>query len=219
MTSAPWLRVKNIRIEGDAAETTKTEINKLLGQNILWLSVTRPESAITQHQPSIKQIQILRGIPDTLRVKLIERQPSLIWQIGEIWYTVDPNGFVFREEQIGKREDGTLEYPGTDLPVVVDTKRLPVAIGQTIIRPQFIQFVRELKRRLPSEINAELVRAEINETTFNITAVTNTGWNILFDTTRTLDSQMRTLTRVLESKRPDVHQYIDVRVRGWVYIK
>lgn len=218
-TLAPWLKVQDIRIEGEATEETKAEIEKLRGQNILWLSVTNPESAIVKHQPSIKEIQILRGIPDTLRVKLIEREPAVVWQLGETWYTVDPTGFVFRELQIPKREDGSLDYPGTDLPVVIDTRSVPLKVTDTIVRPQFINFMTALKKRLPEEANLRLIRAEVGETTFNVTAVTDANWNIIFDTTRTLDAQMSTLVKVLESKRAEIREYVDVRVRGWVYYK
>ena len=211
--------MKHIQIEGNPTEESKKEIEKLRGQNILWLSVTRPESEIKQKQPNIKELQILRGIPDTLRVKLVERQPTLIWQVGETWFTLDPYGFIFRKEIIQKNSDNTLVYPGTDLPVVVDTTGLAVGVGQTIIRPEFITFIHGLKDRLPKEFGLKLVRAEVTETTFNVTAVTDAGWNILFDTTRPLDNQLRTLSGVLASKRGEIHQYIDVRVRGWVYYK
>jgi hypothetical protein len=216
-TSAPWLAVRDIRIEGEATDETKAEIEKLRGQNILWLSVTRPEAAIKEHQPAIEEIQILRGIPDTLRVKLIERQPAMMWQAGETWYTVDPSGFVYREQVIPKKEDGSLDFPGTDLPVVVDTRSVPVKITDVIVR--LITFVTELKNRLPKEVNLRYVRAEVGETTFNVTIVTDAGWNVLFDTTRSLDVQLKTLAKVLESKRGDVKEYVDVRVRGWVYYK
>lgn len=218
-TQAPWLKVRDIRIEGNPTEETKVEIEKLRGQNILWLSVTRPEEAIVSQQPSIKEIQILRGIPDTLRVKLIEREPALIWQLGDVWYTVDPTGFVYKEQQIGKKPDGSPDYPGTDLPVIVDTKSVPVKITDTIVRPQFIGFIQNLQERLPKELNLNVVRGEVGETTFNVMVVTDAGWNVLFDTTRTLDAQLKTLTKVLASKRGDIKQYVDIRVRGWVYYK
>lgn len=218
-TDAPWLAVKNIKVEGEATEETKAEIAKLKGQNILWLSVTKPESAITRNQPSIRTIQILRGIPDTLRVKLIERQPALIWQVGETWYTLDSSGFVFRESQITKKDDGTLDYPGTDLPVIVDTKSLPVKIGSTVARTQFVTFVGKVKDHLAENGGLKYVRGEIEETTFSITVITDKGWKVLFDTTRPVDVQLRTLAKTLESKQSEIHEYIDVRVRGWVYYK
>ncbi len=218
-TSAPWLKVRYINIDGQPTEQTKAEIQKLRGQNILWLSFTRPERVITHNQPVIKEIEILRGIPDTLRVKLIERQAAMIWQSNDHWYTLDPSGFVFREQQLNKKSDGSFDYPGTDLPVVVDTKNLPVSIGQSPARPTFINFIRSLKERLPKEFNLRMVRTEISETTFSITVITDAGWNILFDTTRTLDAQLHTLAKVLEAKRPDIHEYVDIRVRGWVYYK
>lgn len=192
---------------------------KMSGQNILWLSVTRPEEAILATQPSIKEIEILRGIPDTLRVKLIERQPAMIWQVGDIWYTVDETGFIFKEQQISKKPDGSLDYPDTDLPVVVDTKNIPTKITTTIVRPQFITFVRDLKERLPKDYNVQLVRVEVGETTFSVKAITSAGWGILFDTTRRLDAQLSTLAKVLAVNRDAIKEYVDVRVRGWVYYK
>lgn len=218
-TKAPWLMVRDIKIEGEATEETKAQIESLRGDNILWLSVTRPETEILKKQPNIKEIQILRGIPDTLRVKLIERQPSLIWQTNDRWYTLDPYGFVFKEQTLNRKPDGSLELPTTELPVIVDTKNLPTSLGQSVVRPQFVTFLRDLRDRMPKELNLTFVRGEIGETSYSVTVVTNVGWNILIDTTRSLDAQMRTLTKVLETKRNDIRNYLDVRVRGWVYYK
>lgn len=218
-TSAPWLQVKHIYVEGEATQDVTAEIEKLRGQNILWLSVTHPDQAIRKKQPSIKQIQILRGIPDTLRVKLIERDPAAVWQTGDKRYTMDANGFAFRVEELQRAENGDLIVKETDLPVIVDNKNLPVALGQNVASGQYIAFIREVKNRLPQEYNLRFVRVEIDETMYNVRIVTDAGWSIHMDTTRQLDPQMRTLSRMLETKRDLIKEYVDVRVRGWVYIK
>lgn len=222
-TRASWLKVKSISIEGEATADVKQEIEKLRGQNILWLSVTHPDEVIRRQQPGIKQIQILRGIPDTLKIKLIERDPAVLWQSGDSLYTLDPYGFVFKSLVLSRNEAGELIFPGEpiyrELPLIVDMQNLPVKIGQTLVRPAHIIFIQELKNRLPKEFNLKFERVQINETIYNISVVTDAGWSIHFDTTRQLDPQLRTLTKVLESKRQDVKEYVDVRVRGWVYIK
>lgn len=218
-TLAPWLQVKDIRIEGDVAEASKAEIEKLRGQNILWLSVTKPEEVIKSREPNIEEIQILRGLPDTLRVRLIEREPAIAWQTGDSWFIADQSGFVFNEQSLTRKPDGQFDLPSTNLPVVLDTKGLQTSVGQIVVRPQFIDFVRGLYERLPKEVNVRFIRAEVPETTFNVTVVTDVGWNILFDTNRPIDVQLRTLIKVLESKRGEIHEYVDVRVRGWVYYK
>lgn len=218
-TRAPWLMVKDIKIDGEPTSETLSEIEKLRGRNILWLSVTRPEEVILKKQPNLSQIQILRGIPDTLKVKLIERQPALIWQVRDWWYTLDSTGFIFKSTQLTRRSDGSIELPSTDLPIVVDTKELPVEIGKTVVLPRFINFMSDLRARLPKESNLDFVRAELGETSYSATVVTSAGWQILFDTTRSLDAQLRTVNRVLETKRSEIKDYLDVRVRGWVYYK
>lgn len=218
-TGSSYFKVKDIKIEGQATPEVKQAIEALRGRNILWLSVTHPDRVIRQKQPSLKQIQILRGIPDTLRVKLIEREPALIWQTGDSWYTVDATGFVFAKSPLNKKEDGSFDLPATDLPVLVDKSNLPVRMASYIIRPSFIVFVNDLRRRLPEEYNLKLVRLEISETIYSLSAVTDAGWSILFHTGRQLEPQLRTLSKVLESKRDEIKEYVDVRVRGWVYYK
>ncbi len=217
-TSAPWLAVKHITIEGQATSEVIKEINKLKGQNVLWLSITRPETAIIQHQPSIKEIQILRGIPDTLRVKLIERKPALLWQVSNQLYTIDATGFVYKQELLASR-DGTYIYPDTNLAVVTDTKGIPVEIGQTAVRSDFISFIQLLQERLPADYGLKFLRAEINETTFNVSILTDAGWKVMFDTTRKIEPQLKTLKDVLDVKRAEIKEYLDLRVRGWVYYK
>ncbi len=218
-TGAPWLRVKYIRIDGQPTVETKAVIDKLKGQNILWLALMRPDKEITNNQPNIKNIQILRGIPDTLIVKLVERQPTLIWQSADHWYTLDPTGFVFNDLILRKKEDGSYEFPATDLPVVVDSRNLAVKIGDIVVTPPFINFVLAVRRRLADEVNLRYVRAEVGDTTFNLSVLTDAGWSVLFDRTRSLDAEFGTLKRVLEQKRNEIHQYVDIRVRGWVYYK
>lgn len=218
-TASSFFKVKDIRVEGPATPEVSQAIEALRGRNILWLSVTHPDRMIRQKQPSLKQIQILRGIPDTLRVKLIEREPALIWQTGDSWYTLDATGFVFAKSPLNKKEDGSFDLPATNLPILVDKTNLPVKMASYIIRPTFIVFVNDLRRRLPEEFNLQLARLEISETTYSLTAVTDAGWSILFHTGRQLDPQLRTLAKVLESKRSEIKEYIDVRVGGWVYYK
>ena len=67
--------------------------------------------------PTVADASIEVVLPDTLRVRLVERQPIVIWQVGDARFLVDADRFVL----------GTAD-PTSDLPVIVD-RRIPAGYG------------------------------------------------------------------------------------------
>jgi len=65
--------------------------------------------------PAVADASIEVVLPDTLRVRLVERQPIVVWQVGDSRFLVDADRFIFA------MADAT-----TDLPVIVD-RRVPAS--------------------------------------------------------------------------------------------
>ena len=65
--------------------------------------------------PAVADASIEVVLPDTLRVRLVERKPIVVWQVGGSRFLVDADRLIFAEAG-----------PTTDLPVIVD-RRVPVS--------------------------------------------------------------------------------------------
>ena len=70
--------------------------------------------------PTVREAEVWAELPDRLVVRLVERQPLLIWQVNGARYTIDADGYVITdqptEEQL--RDLVTVRVAGSDPPQV-----------------------------------------------------------------------------------------------------
>ena len=69
--------------------------------------------------PTVADASIEVALPDTLRVRLVERQPIVVWQVGERRFLVDADRVVFAEA------DAPVDLP------VIDDRRVPVSAARS----------------------------------------------------------------------------------------
>lgn len=204
-----FFRVKEIIIEGSDSEESQTEINKLKGKNILLFSSKNIEKRVSNNEPGIFAITVLRGIPDTLRIKIQDREARMVWESEGKAFLVDKNGVIFIRPSV------SIE----GLPYVVDTANLPVEEGRQVAGEHFIRFVKELKENFVSKTGLDIAKMQIGESTFNLEVFTSPGFRVIFDTTREADTQLEALSIILRDHRDKIKEYADVRVEGWGYYK
>lgn len=203
---SPFFKIKNIEIIGNPPEEARYTIDSVMGQNIFFLKVGNLENDLIKQNRQFSQIKVYRGIPDTVRVKFEEREAKIIWTTQGKQFLVDKSGIIFKEN------DGV-----TGLPIVIDNKNLTVAISSSIASSNFIDFVRSANLELTNQ-NLKPTQFEVNETTFQINAITSTI-KIMFNILRPLSDQIDALSKVYPQHQPDIKEYIDLRVEGFVYYK
>ena len=95
------------------------------GENLFEIATDPLEARLLQI-PAIAGVEISLGLPDTVAVRIDERQPILVWQAGERRFVVDRAGLLFA----GLGE--TTAPP--DLPVIVDERgsSRKLDIGKTV---------------------------------------------------------------------------------------
>ncbi|MFA7253296.1 MAG: FtsQ-type POTRA domain-containing protein [Patescibacteria group bacterium] len=179
------------------------------GSNIFFLKNNTIERDILKKFPEIQAVQIYRGIPDALKVVIVERDGKLLWQTAERKYLVSSEGEVMRE---------TADNQG-NLPLVIDKSALAVETGDRIVSSNFVAFVTHIFEGLEPTLNIKPLNFEITETTFDVNLHTDTGFYIKFNSLRSSKKQLENAKLVLVQKRPDIHEYIDIRVDGWAYYK
>ncbi len=204
-----YFKIKDVMIEGNKLVPSDA-INKYIAadSNIFRFSLSKTRELVLSENAEIRDLQIYRGIPNAIKVVVLEEDPKIIWQTGDKKYLIGAKGKVAKEiEEVG------------DYPLVVDKQNIPVVLGEKIVSPNFIAFLININNKFFDITNLNINHFEIEETTFDLNVYTDAGLYIKFDTIRSSAKQLDNLKQVLVTKRPDIHEYVDLRIDGWGYYK
>lgn len=209
---SPLFKVKNIILSQDIPQSLFFVLDEIKGENIFRLDVTQEREKLINVNPEIKEIKFVRGIPDTLKLQFEFRKKSVVWKSGDKFYLVDNEGIIFEEkDSTPEDEKGVI--------LINDLRSVPINLHTKILTNDFLDFIEELYLKLPEQIKITPTSLEIDETTFQVSVLTDQNFKIKMDTTRKLQPQVDALKLVLEQHRQEVSEYIDVRVKGWAYFK
>ena len=112
--------------------------------------------------------------------------------------------------------------PGLTLPVVEESTNLPVKIGDRVVPASFIGFCSGLIETLPKKSGLQITGMRVPDTTSELYVVTNRGYYLKFDTTRSSSEQVGDLKIVLDTlarQKKTPAEYIDLRIAGKAYYK
>lgn len=159
--------------------------------------------------PQIREVHFEKLIfKKKLLVIVDEHETTIIWQTNNERFMVNRAGVVY-------------DIAADDSPLVVveDMKNVPVNLNQKIVTTDFIEFVTSLAANLPRKTNVAARRVMVPETTFEIEVVTSAGWTIILDTTRSVETQLNNLVKVLRTIKGSPRAYVDLRIEDRVYYK
>ena len=94
----PDFRVTNAQVYGNQ-RLSAAEINSVLsvsGQAIFTLMPTDLETRLRLNYPELTSASVTLGLPNIVNVKIVERQPVILWQQGGGYTWIDQNGVAFR---------------------------------------------------------------------------------------------------------------------------
>ena len=180
------------------------------GTNILFINSTSLRKQILEENPQIQDVQVIKGIPDAVKIVVLEHENKIVWQTAGSKYLVSTQGVVTK-----KLEDGDAYSE----PLVNDSKNIPVVLGTSIVSPNFIAFVTNINDKFFETTNIKPTYFEVPQTTFDLYLYTEAGFYVKFNTMRSSSKQLDNLKKVLVEKRNDVHEYVDLRIDGWAYYK
>ncbi|MFA5158372.1 MAG: FtsQ-type POTRA domain-containing protein [Patescibacteria group bacterium] len=206
-----YFSVNEVIVEGNNL-VSKEDIAGAAGQgdNIFRYNVDQTKNKIISQFPIVEDVEIYRGIPNALKIVVLERKPVLIWQAAENYYLMDELGFI--DKQIT-----AVDY--TEFLHVSDHKNMKVIVGGRVVSPEFVSFIKEVSGKFFDKTNSKVTGYYVEETTLDLYVLTDSGFYVKFDTTRNVDKQLEDLKNIIVAFRPNIHEYIDVRINGWVYYK
>jgi cell division septal protein FtsQ len=204
-------KIKDIIVEGNhLILTEKVDGYFPKNSNILTINLTKKKKEILKDNPGIQDLQIYRGIPNAIKIVILEYQNKIVWQTSAGQYLVSSSGIVTEKINPGDKN-------GIGLPVVVDDKNLPVTLGAQLLSPNFIAFVYNINSNFFNETNVKVTGFEVPDTTFGVNVKTDAGFYVKFNTIRSSAKQLSDLKNILVEKKADIHQYVDIRIDGWAY--
>lgn len=174
-------------------------------RSIVLIDEGKVSQGIKERFSDVAKVTVTKQWPRTLLVEVQERQTTLLWKSNNAGYLVDRQGVAF--EQSG---------PRTGLLTVEDSTNLPVEVGKQVVGSSFITALEQIKAEM-DQAGITVTGFRIPETTFEVQAVTNQGYYVIFDTTRPIATQVDALRRAVATGKP--REYADVRVPGRVYLK
>lgn len=206
-----YFKISDVMVEGVQtinADDLKTFITK--GQNLILFKTEPVKEAIMRKYPQIKDIAILKGLPNAVKIQIIERQGRLVWLSDGKRYLIDSEGVATREVS---------ETESMGIPVVADQKNIPVTSNQLLLSPDFIAFVDYINQHLYETTNLKPTGFFVEETTYDLSVTTDANIKLMFETVRSPQSQLENLKKILANFRDKITEYIDLRVEDWAYYK
>lgn len=182
------------------------------GENIVMVNKGKVKGRILDQIPLVKNVEISRVFPDTLKLKILEMEPFAVWVTDNKKYLVDAKGIIAYEI----KDDQSI-----NLPIIYDRQNKLVAIKGEATFPSQMNFIRNCLALL-KENNLEIESVSLpNALGFEIDVKIKDSFNIYFNTERSVESQIRDLKSVLDKQLSENRNisYIDLRVENWVYYK
>jgi len=203
--------IKEVLVEGNNL-VVKDSISEMVtkGRNILFFNNSKTKNEILAKFPEIKSLEIYKGIPNAIKIVIVEREPKMVWQVGDDKYMISSQGEVMRKifnEDISK------------LPLIIDKKSIRVVPGDVVVSPNFIAFISNVNDNFFTIVNIKPTYFEVTETTFDVNLYTEVGFYVKLNSLRSSKKQIESLKTILVEKRQEVKEYVDLRIDGWAYYK
>ncbi len=208
--------IRTIRVQAPArGGDIESEARVLVNGDLWWGNLITFDdgafvSKLQQQDPLLRAVSVRRKWFHTIEVTATLKQPSLGWDTGNQPYVLDRDGTV-----IGSPV-GALTFP-----MVYDGSNLPVQIGQRVVSTHFVAFVDQMVPALAG-MGIGVVRLDIKDTTLDLTAQTNKGYKLLFDTSREVPDELadlKAVQKLLAAQKRAPAEYIDLRISGKAYYK
>lgn len=165
-SSLGTFKVSAVNLEGAERLTSETLIAQLglAGTSIISVQPDVLETQITELFPELSSVKVSVGLPASVTVKVVERQPVIAWYQDGTTYWVDAEGIMFPasgEMPVNQTVYATGNPPAAYVPPSEDSEEetvaeeteqpesLPEAALQKATTPEFVQGVMTLLTYLP----------------------------------------------------------------------
>jgi len=159
--------------------------------------------------------------PKTLEIEVQNKFPALVWQEGEIYYSVYSDGVI---------KNKIVNLAEYELPIINRGTTTDVMINEQVVSNEQMQYISELNSLfnyyfkdlgVRQFVLTSLESREVKLITNQGGPAESAGWYILFSLEIGVEESVNIVKSVLDQKIEDSNtlQYIDVRIKDKIYYK
>jgi len=207
-----FFEIDKIEISGTSLiEKTEflSKVQSYKKKNLLLLNTSQIKLKLVKDYPEIDTLVISKELPSILKVKVYEREPTLVWRYMDSDYLLDQDGYVIRKD----KPDSFKDYL-----VIQDQRNKAISNEKQVISKKFIDF----SKTINSELKKKKLIAKNNFLTGNSEfelVVQTENFKILFNIIRDPSEQVKALEKIYSKISKEAKEYIDLRVPGKVFYK
>jgi cell division protein FtsQ len=128
------------------------------GTNLVSLT-TEPIAARVRDLTSVRDVSVAVGLPDTLRLTIVERRAIVIWQVAATRYAVDEGGLLFAD--VTDDPNGVT----ASIPVVVDERAAAISLGvRSTLDPVILDAATRIGSLTPSQVGSHAAALAVHVT-------------------------------------------------------
>jgi cell division septal protein FtsQ len=214
-------KVKRVEVRG-VSLLNPSDIQALVPTGgSIWLF---PKNAVANDilkNPTVSQVRILRGLPDSIRVDITEREARAFWVTGTKGSVLDNQGEVFEQYELSNMPDPE-SLPGktiASIPHIIDESGLGAESGQKVASTLFLDFVRDTSQQLATYLSArKAVEYRVGVTTYDVTMALDNGLLVELNSLGDAGVQIRNLARLDRDGKLVGAQVVDLRIDRWAYV-
>lgn len=212
--------VKTIEVYGTSV-TDEAQFERALQKGIsIWHSQQETVDVLVSQSSAIAEATVLRGLPHTLRVNVVEYLPKLIWLSRGQACLVTQDGYVIAEyPEAALTTDERVMNVANGLPRVIDGANVEVKLDQQVASQPFVDFISQTKEALEKLTpQYQMQQAQVADSLFDITVILDGGVELVLSTAADVGVQTRNFARLVRDGVVSQGSKVDLRVDRWAYV-
>ncbi len=185
-------------------------IKSFFNRNIVTINTSKLAEKI-QYSPSIKNIKIIRRLPNKIAIEIEERGPIFILEHPKGRFLIDENGYAFLLE----------DEKYSNVPLIKDNRGLEIENGSKSFNSNLINLINIINIDFLRLAEVEVRSIELINTIDEMKVITDAGWYAYFNPEYNAESQLVNLSRIIQdAKNKGVKlEYVDLRAENKIFYK
>ena len=218
---SPVFHIKKVEVVGAVITPESTVLQAVPVGKSIWSFSSASLQASLHDQPTIENIQVLKGLPSTIRVVLTERAPAMQWESNGTVCLIDASGVAFMCYAKATPPDpgSALGQRLSQVPYLIDTKQVAVQVGSQTTSSLLVGFLDATRSQLATNLpELQIDHFELGESTHDITMVTKGGMHVLLSSFDDPGIQIRNLFRLVHVENIPLNATVNLLVPRWAYV-
>lgn len=188
--------------------------------NFILISKKKVQGVLLDEFKKIRSVAVEKKFPDTINIKIEERDALIIWCTKGPCYIIDEGGFAYAGADFDSDE-----LKENNLVKLVDISAKPVTIGEQVLDEEYVKFIFSVREAFQENLSLDVSNEYVTKYRISgeVEVKTGEGWDIYLNSQLPLEKSVRTIKAFLEKEIDEEArkrlEYLDLRVENKVFYK